>query len=53
MTIWVLTVLLITSDPPKVFKTEIFNTEEECTEWINFYSEYPLVPSCIKVNADD
>ncbi len=48
MSVWVLTVYLLTSNPIKIYKTEIYNSEEECLRWVNFYNEYPFKPICSK-----
>jgi hypothetical protein len=46
--VWVLTVLLTTSEPYKIFHTEKFNSAEECYKWAQFYNEYPFKPTCTK-----
>ncbi len=48
MNIWILTIYLLTSNPVKIYKTEIYNSEEECLRWANFYNEYPFKPICAK-----
>lgn len=44
--IYILTVLLVTTTPMKVFKTESYDTLEECLRWADFYNEYPFQVSC-------
>jgi hypothetical protein len=48
MSVWILTVYLLTTNPVKVWKVESFKTEEECLQWVNFYNEYPFKPICEK-----
>lgn len=48
MEVWVLTVLLITSEPNKIFIEEKFYSEQECYRWARFYNEYPFKPFCKK-----
>jgi len=48
MSVWILTVYLLTANPPKVWRLETFTSEEECLRWVNFYNEYPFKPICSK-----
>lgn len=46
--IYVLTILLLTSNPAKIYKQEEFKDLDECLRWANFYNEYPFRVECKK-----
>jgi hypothetical protein len=46
--IYILTVLLLTSNPAKIYKQEEFKDLDECLKWANFYNEYPFRVECKK-----
>lgn len=48
MYIYVLTVMLMSSDPPKLYVEQTYDTMAECHRWADFYREYPFYPKCTK-----
>jgi hypothetical protein len=46
--IYILTVLLLTTNPAKTYIQEEYTDLDVCLKWANFYNEYPFHVECKK-----
>jgi len=46
--VYILTVYILSSDPPVLFVKKQYDTLEECRNWAEFYSEYPFQTKCTR-----
>lgn len=40
--------MLLSSDPPKLYHKQEYDTISECQRWADFYREYPFAPKCTR-----
>jgi len=48
MFVYILTVYILSSDPPVLFVKKQYNTLEDCRNWAEFYNEYPFQSKCTR-----